>query len=75
MFTSSINRPVSEFHVAGKEMNKSVLWLIKTYFFLFFFDVFVAVAVVVAKAHSTRIRIFLNPQIVLCGFKNYHVHT
>ena len=56
-------------------MNKSVLWLIKTYFFFVFLDVLVAVAVVVAKAHSTRIRQFLNPQIFLCGFKNYHVHT
>ena len=27
------------------------------------------------KAPSTRIRLFLNPQFFLCGFKNFHVHT
>ena len=50
-------------------MNKSVLWLIKTYFFFVFLDVLVAVAVVVAKAHSTRIRLFLNPQIFFADSK------
>ena len=27
------------------------------------------------KAPSTGIRIFLNPQLFLSGFKNFHVHT
>ena len=27
------------------------------------------------QAPSTRIRIFLNPQLFLSGFKNFHVHT
>ena len=27
------------------------------------------------KAPSTRIRLFLNPQFFLCGFKNFRVHT
>ena len=26
------------------------------------------------KATNTRIRIFLNSQIFLCGFKNFHLH-
>ena len=28
-----------------------------------------------SQAPSTRIRIFLNPQLVLSGLKNFHVHT
>ena len=27
------------------------------------------------QAPSTRIRIFLNPQLFLSGFKSFHVHT
>jgi len=53
----------SKKHKQQMQNNRKVMWKAK------------APITVMTKAPSARIRIFLNPQLFLSGFKNFPVHT